>query len=378
MRVLLTGGGTGGHIYPALAVARRLQEMEPDIELLYVGTKRGLESTIVPRENLPFKAIEIEGFKRKLNFEGIKYNLRSVGLFLKSLGEAKKIIREFKPDIVLGTGGYVSAPICYVASKEGIATVVHEQNSFLGLTNKFLIRYIDRLAICFNDIYEQTEKYHNKVVFTGNPRAQEVNSANLPMLDSIYGLDITKPIALIFGGSRGAPKINQSIIDAYPLLRTRGYQVIFVPGEEHYDGALTAMNQISPLHRNTHIVVKPYINHMIDVLRNVSVIVSRSGATTIAEITVLGIPSVLIPSPYVTDDHQTKNAMSLVNNDAAILLKEEDLTGESLLNILDDLMGNAEKRATMSERAREIGEPHATDKLVQVMLDEMKKKKQSL
>src|SRR5699024_5298599 len=139
-----------------------------------------------------------------------------------SLGEAKKIIREFKPDIVLGTGGYVSAPICYVASKEGIATVVHEQNSFLGLTNKFLIRYIDRLAICFNDIYEQTEKYHNKVVFTGNPRAQEVNSANLPMLDSIYGLDITKPIALIFGGSRGAPKINQSIIDAYPLLRTRG------------------------------------------------------------------------------------------------------------------------------------------------------------
>lgn len=378
MRVLLTGGGTGGHIYPALAVARRLQEMEPDIELLYVGTKRGLESTIVPRENLPFKAIEIEGFKRKLNFEGIKYNLRSVGLFLKSLGEAKKIIREFKPDIVLGTGGYVSAPICYVASKEGIATVVHEQNSFLGLTNKFLIRYIDRLAICFNDIYEQTEKYHNKVVFTGNPRAQEVNSANLPMVDSIYGLDITKPIALIFGGSRGAPKINQSIIDAYPLLRTRGYQVIFVPGEEHYDGALTAMNQISPLHRNTHIVVKPYINHMIDVLRNVSVIVSRSGATTIAEITVLGIPSVLIPSPYVTDDHQTKNAMSLVNNDAAILLKEEDLTGESLLNILDDLMGNAEKRATMSERAREIGEPHATDKLVQVMLDEMKKKKQSL
>lgn len=378
MRVLLTGGGTGGHIYPALAVARRLQEMEPDIELLYVGTKRGLESTIVPRENLPFKAIEIEGFKRKLDFEGIKYNLRSVGLFLKSIREAKKIIREFKPDIVLGTGGYVSAPICYVASKEGIATVVHEQNSFLGLTNKFLIRYIDRLAICFNDIYEQTEKYHNKVVFTGNPRAQEVNSANLPMVDSIYGLDITKPIALIFGGSRGAPKINQSIIDAYPILRTRGYQMIFVPGEEHYDEALTAMNQISPLHRNSHIVVKPYINHMIDVLRNVSVIVSRSGATTIAEITVLGIPSVLIPSPYVTDDHQTKNAMSLVNNDAAILLKEEDLTGESLLNILDDLMGNAEKRATMSERAREIGEPHATDKLVQVMLDEMKKKKQSM
>lgn len=376
MRVLLTGGGTGGHIYPALAVARRLQETDPDVKLLYVGTKRGLESTIVPKEGIPFKTIEIEGFKRSINFEGLKYNLRSVSLFLKSIGEAKKIIREFKPDVVLGTGGYVSAPICYAASKEGIATVVHEQNSFLGLTNKFLIRYIDRLAISFDDIYEQVKKHKEKIIFTGNPRAQEVNSANLPMIDHIYGLDITKPIALVFGGSRGAPKINQAVVEAYPILRTRGYQMIFVPGEEHYNKIVKQLNDISPLARNSHFVVKPYVDNMIDVLRNVSVIVSRSGATTIAEITVLGIPSVLIPSPYVTDDHQTKNAKSLVNNDAAILLKEEQLSGKSLLNKLDELMNHADRRAFMSERARELGEPRATDQLIQVMLDEMKKKKQ--
>jgi len=376
MRVLLTGGGTGGHIYPALAVARRLQETDPDVKLLYVGTKRGLESTIVPKEGIPFKTIEIEGFKRSINFEGLKYNLRSVSLFLKSIGEAIKFIREFKPDVVLGTGGYVSAPICYAASKEGIATVVHEQNSFLGLTNKFLIRYIDRLAISFDDIYEQVKNHKEKIVFTGNPRAQEVNSANLPMIDHIYGLDITKPIALVFGGSRGAPKINQAVVEAYPILRTRGYQMIFVPGEEHYDKIVKQLNDISPLARNSHFVVKPYVDNMIDVLRNVSVIVSRSGATTIAEITVLGIPSVLIPSPYVTDDHQTKNAKSLVNNDAAILLKEEQLSGKSLLNKLDELMNHADRRAFMSERARELGEPRATDQLIQVMLDEMKKKKQ--
>src|SRR5699024_8806784 len=375
MRVLLTGGGTGGHIYPALAVARRLQETDPDVKLLYVGTKRGLESTIVPKEGIPFKTIEIEGFKRSINFEGLKYNLRSVSLFLKSIGEAKKIIREFKPDVVLGTGGYVSAPICYAASKEGIATVVHEQNSFLGLTNKFLIRYIDRLAISFDDIYEQVKKHKEKIIFTGNPRAQEVNSANLPMIDHIYGLDITKPIALVFGGSRGAPKINQAVVEAYTILRTRGYQMIFVPGEEHYDKIVKQLNDISPLARNSHFVVKPYVDNMIDVLRNVSVIVSRSGATTIAEITVLGISSVLIPSPYVTDDHQTKNAKSLVNNDAAILLKEEQLSGKSLLNKLDELMNHADRRAFMSERARELGEPRATDQLIQVMLDEMKKKK---
>lgn len=376
MRVLLTGGGTGGHIYPALAVARKLQEMDPQVDLLYVGTKRGLESTIVPSENIPFKTIKIEGFMRKLNFEGIKYNIRSVHLFLKSIGEAKKIIREFNPDVVLGTGGYVSAPICYAASKEGIATVVHEQNSFLGLTNKFLLRYIDHLAISFDDIYEQVKKYQDKIVFTGNPRAQEVNSLNLPMIDHVLGLDVTKPIALIFGGSRGAPKINQAVVEAYPILRTRGYQIIFIPGEEHYEKIVKQLNDISPLSRNSHFVVKPYINHMIDILRNVSVIVSRSGATTIAEITVLGIPSVLIPSPYVTDDHQTKNAQSLVNNEAAILLKEDQLSGKSLLSKIDELMNNADKRDFMSERARELGQPRATDQLIQVMLDEVKNKKQ--
>lgn len=375
MKVLLTGGGTGGHIYPALAVARRLQEMDSQVELLYVGTQRGLESIIVPKENIPFKTIEIEGFMRSLNFEGIKYNLRSMGLFLKSISEAKKIIQEFQPDVVLGTGGYVSAPICYAASKKGIATVVHEQNSFLGLTNKFLLRYIDRLAISFLDVKKQLKKYQDKVVFTGNPRAQEVNSANLPMVDHILGLDVTKPIALIFGGSRGAPKINQAVVEAYPILRTRGYQLIFIPGENHYEKIVKQLNDISPLSRNPHFVVKPYIDHMVDILRNVSVIVSRSGATTIAEITVLGIPSVLIPSPYVTDDHQTKNAQSLVDNEAAILLKEDQLSGKSLLSKLDEFMNDANKRIFMSERARELGQPHATDQLIQVMLDEVKNKK---
>lgn len=373
MRVLLTGGGTGGHIYPALAVARRLKEMEDDVTLLYVGTKRGLESTIVPKENIPFKTIEIEGFKRGFDFQSIKYNLKSLKLFLTSIREAKEIIREFKPDVVLGTGGYVSAPMGYAAAKESIPTVVHEQNSFLGLTNKFLIRYIDRLAISFDEIYKQVEGYEEKVVFTGNPRAQEVAAHEIPMMDSIYGLDVLKPIVLIFGGSRGAAKINQAVVEAYPQLIRRNYQVIFVPGENHYEAIQQQLEQISPLQRNPKFVVKPYIHSMIETLRHTSTIVSRSGATTIAEITALGIPSVLIPSPNVTDDHQTQNAMSLVKHDAAILLKEEDLTGKTLLNQLVQLMENDEKRHDMRERSLEIGEPYATDQLIQILLDEIKK-----
>ena len=374
MRVLLTGGGTGGHIYPALAVARRLKETNEDVTLLYVGTERGLESRIVPQEGITFRSIEIEGFKRSMNFDGIKYNIRSIGLFLKSIRESKKIIKEFKPDVVLGTGGYVSAPICYAAAKAGVPTIVHEQNSFLGLTNKFLIRYIDRLAISFDDISSQVDGYEEKVVFTGNPRAQEVAKAEMPMVDTVYGLDVTKPIVLIFGGSRGAARINQAVLAAYPELVTRDYQVIFATGENYYQTISAQLDAIAPLKNNPHFVVKPYIHDMIEVLRHTSMIISRSGATTIAEITVLGIPSILIPSPNVTEDHQTKNAMSLVSHQAAILLKEDQLSGQSLLAQVDYLMSNPSARQTMGERALELGEPYATDQLIQVMLGEMKKK----
>lgn len=374
MKVLLTGGGTGGHIYPAIAVARRLAEIEPELELLYVGTKRGLESTIVPEEGIPFTAIEIEGFKRKLDFEGIKYNVKSVGLFLNSIREAKKIIREFQPDVVLGTGGYVSAPICYAAARVGIPTVVHEQNSYLGLTNKFLIRFVDKLAISFLDIYEQTEKHREKVVFTGNPRAQELAAAKKVATKELFGLDTSQPIVLVLGGSRGAERINQAIVEAYPQLIARDYQLLIATGETHYEEIIAQLNAYAPLAENKNIVVKPYINQMIDVLQHSSLLVSRSGATTIAEITALGLPSILIPSPYVTDDHQTRNAMSLVENDAALLLREEELNGVRFLETLDYLLSDQSKLAEMSQKAKELSTPMATDQLIQLMLDEIKHK----
>lgn len=374
MKVLLTGGGTGGHIYPALAVARRLEEMESDLELLYVGTSRGLESNIIPKAGIAFKSIEIEGFKRQLNFEGIKYNLKSLVLFIKSIFKAKEIIRDFKPDIVLGTGGYVSAPICYAASREGVASIAHEQNSYLGLTNKFLLPFIDKLAISFDDIYEQTNKYQEKVVFTGNPRSQELSLAEESKDSNLYGLDPKKKIVAVLGGSRGAEKINQTIIQAYPELIKKEYQLIFATGEVHYENIVEELNALSPLENHSNIVVKGYIDNMVELLQNTSVLITRSGATTIAEITALGIPSILIPSPYVTADHQTKNAMSLVNNDAAIILEEKELTGSLLIDKLDALLLNTEKLNKMATASKKMAEPTATDQLIQLMLDELKKR----
>ena len=374
MKVLLTGGGTGGHIYPALAVAKRLREIEQDLELLYVGTGRGLESRIVPQEAIPFRAVEVEGFKRKLNFEGIKYNLRSVRLFMKSIFEAKKIIREFKPDLVLGTGGYVSAPICYAASRAGIPTIVHEQNSYLGLTNKFLLPFVDKLAISFDDIYEQVDKYQDKVVFTGNPRAQELASAENKEVINLFGLDPKRETVLILGGSRGAEKINQAFIEAYPELIKKDYQLILATGEVHYEKISKQLNKIYPLEKAENIVIKDYVKNMSDILQKSSLLISRSGATTIAEITATGLPSILIPSPYVTDDHQTKNAMSLVNHHAAHLLAEKDLNGMTLLAHIDELMKDKAKLEEMSKASKELSEPFATDKLIQLMLDQLKEK----
>ena len=229
-------------------------------------------------------------------------------------------------------------------------------------------------AISFEDVLDQVSGHEDKVVFTGNPRAQEVSKIGMPMIDTIYGLNVTKPIVLIFGGSRGAAKINEAVIEAYPRLVTRDYQIIFVTGEHYFEDVTRQLNAIAPLKNNPHFVVKPYIHNMINVLRHSSLIISRSGATTIAEITVLGVPSILIPSPNVTEDHQTKNAMSLVNNQAAILLKEEDLNAESFLREIDYVMTNSSIRQSMGERALELGQPFATDQLIQVMLDEIRKK----
>lgn len=374
MKVLLTGGGTGGHIYPALAIARRMKSLNEDVEILYVGTTRGLESKYVPEAGFEFAAIEMEGFKRDFNWESLKYNFRSIYLFLSSVRKSKKIIKDFKPDVVLGTGGYVSAPVCFAASLMNIPTIIHEQNSVLGLTNKFLVHFVDKICICFDDIYDQLSKHAEKIEYTGNPRAQEVVSwkndteQTNPLLEK---LDPNKKTVLIVGGSRGARRINESFIEAGHLFNEVDYQVIFVTGEVHYDEVVNQLKRVEARQKE-NVKIVPYISDMIQVLNQVDLMVSRSGATTIAEITALGIPSVLIPSPYVTANHQMKNASSLVKNGAAELIEEENLTGYQLFHQVDRLMKDNELLKIMSVSAKELGRPDAADRVIQVMMDSIK------
>ncbi|GAB5057628.1 undecaprenyldiphospho-muramoylpentapeptide beta-N-acetylglucosaminyltransferase [Companilactobacillus alimentarius] len=362
MRIIVSGGGTGGHIYPAMALIKRLKERDLIEDVLYVGTEKGLESKIVKNAGIDFKTIEIRGFKRKLTVENVKV----VELFLSSIRKSKKIIKDFKPDIVVGTGGYVSSAIVYAAHVSHIPTVIHEQNTIAGVTNKFLAHFVDKIAIAFPDAVDQfSEK--KKLVFAGNPRAQEVVDIKKNDRLKEFNLEANKPTVMIFGGSRGAKPINLATIEAMDKFLTADYQILFVTGRVHYDNVVKKID--SKYLKSANISILPYIDNMPEILPDLNLIVGRSGATSIAEITALGIPAVFIPSPYVTHDHQTKNALSVSNVGAAKLIPESDLTAESLFEEIDGIMRDESLQKKMSVESKKIGVPDAADRLIKVLLD---------
>lgn len=363
MKIIVSGGGTGGHIYPALSFINYLKTVEPDVSVLYIGTQKGLESKIVPENGIAFQTIDIQGFKRSLSPE----NVKTVYKFFKSVSDAKKIIKAFKPDVVIGTGGYVAGPVIYAAAKLKIPTIVHEQNSIPGVTNKFLSRYATRVALAFQEA--GSFFLSKKTVFTGNPRAQEV--ADLTDTSHVlcqYGLRTDKKTIVIFGGSRGALKINTAVVEALPELATKAYQILYASGEIYYNDPefsdiFTAYNE------KENIKIVPYIKNMVEVLNDANLILSRAGATTLAEITALGLPSILVPSPYVTADHQTKNAEALENAGAAIMIKNADLTGTSIVGAIDSLLLDDVTYRQMAENALREGVPDASNRLYRVLKD---------
>ncbi|WP_246940180.1 undecaprenyldiphospho-muramoylpentapeptide beta-N-acetylglucosaminyltransferase [Bacillus pinisoli] len=357
MKVMISGGGTGGHIYPALALINEIKKKEPKASFLYVGTETGLEKSIVEKAGIPFTSINITGFKRKLSLDNVKTIMR----FVTGVHKSKQLIKDFKPDVVIGTGGYVCGPVVYAAAKLNVPTIIHEQNSVPGLTNKFLSRYVSKIAICFSEAGSYFPS--NKVVFTGNPRATEVVQ-NQKIDKSTLGLDPTKKTVLIVGGSRGARPINDACIRALPDFKKQNYEVLYITGEIHYD---KVREEISKAGNPSNVMVKPFVHNMPDILKNIDLIVARAGATTLAEITALGVPSILIPSPYVTNNHQEKNARSLVQNGAAKLIIESELTNETLVNEINEIILNPIQWKKMRDNTLSLGIPDAAEKLYQLI-----------
>ncbi|MDQ0059404.1 undecaprenyldiphospho-muramoylpentapeptide beta-N-acetylglucosaminyltransferase [Paenibacillus harenae] len=352
MRIVLTGGGTGGHIYPAVAIGKQMQQDNPDTQLLYIGTNKGMESRIVPEQGIPFEAIEITGFRRKLSIDNVKTVLR----FLKGVRRSKALLRKFKPDVVVGTGGYVCGPVVYAAAKLGIPTLIHEQNAIPGLTNQFLSRYASTIGVSF----KQSEKLFpkaKKTLYTGNPCATNVLRAATGKGCASLGLPPRSRFVLIVGGSRGAKALNEAVIEMAPLMgQTTDVHFVFVTGDSYYASTSSRIEQVSP-DGMKNVKLIPYLNNMAEVLVDATLVVSRSGASSLAEMTALGLPSILIPSPNVTNNHQEANARSLVDAGAAEMILEKDLTGESLLSRIQKLLNDDKLMKQMAEASKSFAMP---------------------
>lgn len=360
MKIVLSGGGTGGHIYPALALREYILSVYPDAEFLYIGSEKGLEKEIVTRQNITFESIQIQGIRRSFSLN----NLKTVWLAMTSIGKCKKILKNFQPDVVIGTGGYVCGPVLYAASKLSIPTIVHEQNSVAGVTNKILAKYVTKICTCFDSVVNDFGKYASKIVLTGNPRGQELvgKLVDTMALEKI-GLSTTKKTVLFFGGSRGAANLNKHIIDYYHLYAQMNVQIIFVTGQAHYG------NVISQIQDTQQFKILPYLNNMVDILNAVDLVVCRSGATTLSELTAIGMPSILIPSPYVTNNHQEKNARSLVDKQAAQMVLESELLSEKLYHYVYDLVNDSEQLEKMAKQAKKMGLIDASTRLLEVIKD---------
>ena len=356
MRVLLTGGGTGGHIYPALSMMKAIKERYPDSTFLYIGTPDGLESKIVPNTGVKFKSIRVSGIRRSLSIE----NFKTLYRFVISISTAKKYVKEFNPDIVIGTGGYVCAPVVYAAAKLKIKTLIHEQNSLPGVTNKFLARYVDRILICF----EEARKYFadGKVVLTGNPRATEV-ATTFKVGKTVLGLNQHKKTVLISGGSRGARPINDAFISMIDKYEKSDFEVIFVTGEAHYESICARIEKVDEL---KNVKIMPFIADMPKFLVSIDLFVGRSGATFLSEITALGVASVLIPSPYVAENHQEFNARSLTDHGGGTLILESDLTKDVLYDEIMRLLNDEETLESMRNEAKKLGIPDANTRILSV------------
>ena len=340
MRVIVTAGGTGGHIYPALAMINKIKEMDKNSEFLYIGTHNRMEKDIIPKYNIPFEMLEIYGFNRKNIFK----NLKVLKCLIKSKKKCKKLIKDFNPDIVLGFGGYVTAPVISVAHKLGYKTLIHEQNSIPGMSNKYLMKKVDKICVSLKSSLDAFPK--EKVVFTGNPCGED--AVKKEAIDKReLGLSKDKKLVLIVMGSLGASTINDYIVSIKDKFKNKNYEVLFVTGKNDYDNIIK-----NSFPNNVKVV--PYVDGLTRIMKNTDIIVTRAGASTLSEIIALNLPSILIPSPYVPNNHQFKNAMDLVKYNAGILIEEKDLKGDILVDKIDELFNSPIKYSELKNNLNKL------------------------
>lgn len=355
-KVIISGGGTGGHIFPALAIAKTLVSENPNCEILFIGANGRMEMTMMPKAGFQIIGLDIEGIDRKRFWRNVKV----ISKYLRAIISARDIIQDFKPDICIGVGGYVSAPTLKAAQMLGIPTIIQEQNSYAGLTNKRISKGVNKVCVAYPDMQKYFPK--DKIVLTGNPIRPEIEFSRVSRADAISYFKFpqdTNKVVLIIGGSLGALTINESIGSNLDNIISADISIIWQTGRNFIDKAKALVEPYKD-----KIFVSPFIDRMDLAYCLANIVVSRSGASSISELEILGKPSILVPSPNVAEDHQTKNALALSKRNAAILVTDKE--SRSLLSSrIIDLMNNEEEKAILSREISKMATRNSAQKIVE-------------
>ncbi|MCK5824467.1 MAG: undecaprenyldiphospho-muramoylpentapeptide beta-N-acetylglucosaminyltransferase [Ichthyobacteriaceae bacterium] len=349
--IMLSGGGTGGHIFPALSIAEELKNRYPDSSILFVGAKGRMEMEKVPQAGYKIEGLWISGVQRSLTVDNLSFPFKLIS----SLYKSWKLIKKHKPNVVIGTGGFASGPLLFVASKMGVPTLIQEQNSYPGITNKVLSSSVDKICVAFNGL----EKFFpvNKIKITGNPVRQgllnDLTTKEKALSD--FGLNSDKKTVLILGGSLGARAINNQIDKILTKLKEYNYQVIWQTGKLYYE-------DYKHLHEEGNVIVTDFLNNMSIAYAASDLIISRSGAGTISELCIVGKPVIFIPSPNVAEDHQTKNAQAISEKDAALLVEEKNIDAELLKKVIN-VLSDDETRISMMKNIKKLELPNASKEI---------------
>ena len=363
LKVLISGGGTGGHIFPAVAIANALRRRDPRTEIHFVGALGRMEMERVPAAGYDITGLPVAGFDRKRLWR----NFSVVMKLMRSLRLARKVLRDFNPDIAVGVGGYASGPMLKQAQKAGIPTLLQEQNSYAGVTNKLLAKKADKICVA----YEGMERFFpaESIVMTGNPVRADILQSSLSPAEARrkLGMDPDRPMVLVVGGSLGARSINDSIARYLSDIVATGAQVLWQTGK------LYATECQAVAEKHPHVTAVPFISDMAAAYRAADLVVSRAGASTISEIQLLGVPSVLVPSPNVAEDHQRKNALALADRNAAVMVQDADAP-QQLGRVIAELMAQPDRRATLGRNAAEMALRNSDEKIVDCIYQILNKK----
>lgn len=369
-RVIFTCGGTAGHVNPAIALAQLMHKKNPNTQFLFVGAERGLEKDLIPKAGYAFKTVHISSFHRSMKPAEIKHNLVSVCNLLRAPHEARAILKDFQPDVVIGTGGYASFPMVKAAAKAGIPTAVHESNMVPGLTTEMLEPFADRIMVGFESCREHYQ-HPDKVIVTGTPVRGDFFAQTKQEAKRQLGVDDGRLLIVSFWGSLGASGMNAEMADFLALeAEHEPFHHIHGAGASGYPKLLADLKQRGvKLEDHPALQVREYIYDMAPVMRAADLVICRAGASTISELTALGVPALIVPSPYVTNNHQEKNARVLETAGGALVLLEKDSSGQELFRLSASVLHNAEKMAGMAKAMENLGIRDATERIYQTVLD---------